>query len=161
MAYSPQNPPLPWPLIAFLADAISGECSDKQAQPTSSATLNRSAAWPPGHSWPHLARSYLQENGVGITVVIPTQSMGPWKTPHVNSSKHRGASAGCSSEPTASAVGQADDSADDLNGEEERSEVKTGAAKLDLLPIEPSPDGDERRKLGAQGPVRNDLMKAG
>lgn len=38
MAYSPQNPPLPWPLMAFLADAISGECSDKQAQPTSSAT---------------------------------------------------------------------------------------------------------------------------
>ena len=69
MAYSPQNPPLPWPLMAFLADAISGECSDKQAQPTSSATLNCSAAWPPGHSWPHLARSYLQENGVGITVV--------------------------------------------------------------------------------------------
>ena len=68
MAYSPQNPPLPWPLMAFLADAISGECSDKQAQPTSSATLNCSAAWPPGHSWPHLARSYLQENGVGITV---------------------------------------------------------------------------------------------
>ena len=24
MAYSPQNPPLPWPLMAFLADAISG-----------------------------------------------------------------------------------------------------------------------------------------
>ena len=72
MAYSPQNPPLPWPLMAFLADAISGECSDKQAQPTSSATLNCSAAWPPGHSWPHLARSYLQENGVGITVVSPT-----------------------------------------------------------------------------------------
>jgi hypothetical protein len=69
MAYSPQNPPLPWPLMAFLTDAISGECSDKQAQPTSSATLNCSAAWPPGHSWPHLARSYLQENGVGITVV--------------------------------------------------------------------------------------------
>ena len=68
MAYSPQNPPLPWPLMAFLADAISGECSDKQAQPASSATLNCSAAWPPGHSWPHLARSYLQENGVGITV---------------------------------------------------------------------------------------------
>ena len=46
MAYSPQNPPLPWPLMAFLADAISGECSDKQAQPTSSATLN---CPPPGH----------------------------------------------------------------------------------------------------------------
>ena len=74
MAYSPQNPPLPWPLMAFLADAISGECSDKQAQPTSSATLNCSAAWPPGHSWPHLARSYLQENGVGITVVSPTRN---------------------------------------------------------------------------------------
>ena len=69
MAYSPQNPPLPWPLMAFLADAISGECSDKQAQPPSSATLNCSAAWPPGHSWPHLARPYLQENGVGITVI--------------------------------------------------------------------------------------------
>ena len=72
MAYSPQNPPPPWPLMAFLADAISGECSDKQARPTSSATLNCSAAWPPGHSWPHLARSYLQENGVGVTVVFPT-----------------------------------------------------------------------------------------
>jgi hypothetical protein len=81
MAYSPQNPPLPWPLMAFLADAISGECSDKQAQPTSSATLNCSAAWPPGHSWPHLARSYLQENGVGITVVSAGTGMtgGPAK----------------------------------------------------------------------------------
>jgi hypothetical protein len=72
MAYSPQNPPPPWPLMAFLADAISGECSDKQARPASSATLNCSAAWPPGHSWPHLARSYLQENDVGVTVVSPT-----------------------------------------------------------------------------------------
>ena len=72
MADSPQNPDLPWHLMAFLADAIGEECSDKQAQPTSSATLNCPAAWPPGHSWPHLARSYLQENGVGGTVVTPT-----------------------------------------------------------------------------------------
>lgn len=72
MADSPQNPDLPWHLMAFLADAIGEECSDKQAQPTSSATLNCPAAWPPGHSWPHLARSYLQENGVGGTVICTT-----------------------------------------------------------------------------------------
>jgi hypothetical protein len=87
MAYSPQNPPLPWPLMAFLADAISGECSDKQAQPTSSATLNCSAAWPPGHSWPHLARSYLQENGVGITVVSHTPQWQRMGTGHVQSAR--------------------------------------------------------------------------
>ena len=58
MTDSPQNPDLPWHLMAFLADAIGEECSDKQAQPTSSATLNCPAAGHPaiaGRIW--LART--------------------------------------------------------------------------------------------------------
>lgn len=57
--------------------------------------------------------------------------------------------------------GQAEDSADDLHGEQEPSEPKPGVASIDLRPIAPSADRDERRKLDPQRLMGSDLMKPG
>ena len=67
------------------------------------------------------------------------------------SGKHRGALA----------EGQAEDSADDLHGEQEPSEPKPGFASIDLRPITPSADRDERREVDPQRLVGGDLMKPG
>lgn len=63
--------------MAFLADAHQRGVLRQAGATYQFRCLELQRAWPPGHSWPHLARSYLQENGVGVTDVIPTRRAWP------------------------------------------------------------------------------------